>query len=230
MGYLAEKIALTELGKIINGIFDKSPVQDPHIMVMAIGDAFEDQAPLQVTQFESDVRIVEQLTSLYLEGNGGGNGSEGYDVPWYFAAKRTAVDSFDKRGKRGYIFTMGDEPPPPKGLTNKELKRIFGEGVEESYISSADMLRLAQEKYNVFHIVVEEGSNCSYKSSRDKTVNDWDKLLGKKTLLLKNSDYLAEVILATMMINEGKEPEEVFASFENARAVEQIKYSIRYSE
>ena len=42
------------------------PVADPHMMIMGVGDAWCDRAPLQVTQFEPDIRIAEQLTDRAL--------------------------------------------------------------------------------------------------------------------------------------------------------------------
>src|SRR5690606_19002341 len=78
MGYLAEAIVKTDLGKIMEYIYTKKPVTDPHIMVAAVGDEL-DYAPLQVSQFESQVEpAVSQIEKIWLEGNGHGNGGESY--------------------------------------------------------------------------------------------------------------------------------------------------------
>ncbi|HAO33838.1 MAG TPA: hypothetical protein DCQ84_12920, partial [Candidatus Competibacteraceae bacterium] len=58
------------------------------------------------------IRIARQLRRLWLEKGGGGNACESYTLPWYFAATHTAIDCFEKRGKKGYLFTVGDEEPP----------------------------------------------------------------------------------------------------------------------
>ena len=101
MGMISDVIAREGLGVLFNGILDRKPVTDPHIMFMGIGDANCDKSPLQVSQFEADNRIVEQLTMLWLEKGGGGNNFESYNLPWYFAAFHTVHDSMEKRGKRG---------------------------------------------------------------------------------------------------------------------------------
>ena len=75
MGMVAEKIAKKGLGTLVESIHDRKPVTDPHIMMMAIGDINCDRAPLQVTQFEADLRISDQIVDLWLEGGGGGNRS-----------------------------------------------------------------------------------------------------------------------------------------------------------
>ena len=54
-------------------LYARKPVSDPHIMFMGVGDVQYDEAPLQVTQFEADIRIAEQLKTIWLEGHGGGN-------------------------------------------------------------------------------------------------------------------------------------------------------------
>ena len=41
----------------------------------------------------------------------------------YFAAMHTKIDSFIKRGKKGYLFTIGDEPVPGD-LTKEQIEII----------------------------------------------------------------------------------------------------------
>lgn len=223
MGMIAEALAVEGLGKLVEGILTRKPVEDPHIMVMAIGDAFCDRAPLQVSQFETDIRIAEQLKSLWLEGGGGGNAFESYDLPWYFAGRRTSIDCFEKRGKKGYIFTMGDEPPPPQGLASWRLNDIFGGGEQADY-TSADMLALAQEKYNVFHVIIEQGSYARTRPAEVK--NAWQKLLGKKAISLSDANYMTEVILSVMDVNEGKNPEDVINSWEDPKIKNVVRYAL----
>jgi hypothetical protein len=223
MGQYAEQLAVEGLGKLVEGIITRKPVEDPHIMVMAIGDAFCDRAPLQVSQFETDIRIAEQLKSLYIEEGGGGNAFESYDLPWYFAGRRTSIDCFEKRGKKGYIFTMGDEPPPPQGLGSTQLNDIFGGGEETSY-TSADMLALAQEKYNVFHVIIEQGSYARTRPTEVKSA--WQNLLGKKAIPLSDANYMTEVILSVMDVNEGKNPEDVINSWEDLKIKNVVRYAL----
>jgi hypothetical protein len=80
MGVLAEQLVVRGLNETFTALIDRAPVPDPHVMAMAIGDAYCDRAPLQVTQFEADLRIVEQLRMLWLEGGGGGNRGESYSL------------------------------------------------------------------------------------------------------------------------------------------------------
>ena len=112
---------IKKLNTLVTEIHSRQPVTDPHIMFMGIGDVRAgDRAPLQCTQFEADIRIAEQLKNIYLEGGGGGNDFESYALAWYFAAMHTSIDCFEKRNKKGYLFTIGDEGPTPD-ITNLEL-------------------------------------------------------------------------------------------------------------
>src|SRR5581483_4857808 len=114
MGFIAETIAKDGLPKLMEGIYEQMPVTDPHLMFMGIGDAAaHDEAPLQVSQFEAGaLPLIEQLRELWLEGGGGGNHCESYNLPWHFAAHKTAIDCYTKRGEKGYLITSGDEMPP----------------------------------------------------------------------------------------------------------------------
>lgn len=201
MGIIADVIARHGLGTLFQGILERKPISDPHLMFMAIGDANTDEAPLQVSQFEADNRIVDQLTKIYLEGNGGGNSFESYNLPWYFAAFHTEHDSFEKRGKRGYLFTIGDEEVPHP-LTAEQIKRFIGDDIERP-LSTVELLELAQRKYDVYHVVIEEGSHAS--RHRDRVLKGWRDLLGQKVIALKDHTKLAETIVSAIEVAEGRD-------------------------
>jgi hypothetical protein len=204
MGMIADVIAREGLGTLFTGILDRKPVSDPHVMFMGVGDANCDSAPLQVSQFEADNRIVEQLTQLWLEKGGGGNSFESYNLPWYFAAFHTAHDSMEKRGKRGYLFTVGDEEAPGD-LTRDQIKRIFNDDLQ-SELSTAEMLALAQRAYNVFHIVIEEGNHA--RRFKDRVVASWRNLLGQNVICLADHKKLAETIVSAIEVAEGRDAAE----------------------
>lgn len=201
MGKLADRIAREGLGTLFTGILNRKPVTDPHLMFMGVGDARCDRAPLQVSQFESDERIVDQLTKLYLEGGGGGNWFESYHLPWYFAAFHTEIDSMAKRGKRGYLFTVGDEEVP-EPLTSSEIKRVIGDDVQ-SDMTAQDLLDLARRKYDVFHIIIEEGHHAQVALGR--TQRGWRELLGQRVISLSDHTKLAETIVSAIEVAEGRD-------------------------
>lgn len=199
MGMIADYLAREGLGTLFNGILDRKPVTDPQLMFMAIGDANYDRAPLQVSQFESDNRIVDQLTKIWIEHGGGGNSFESYNLPWYFAATHTVTDAMEKRGKRGYLFTIGDEQVPDP-LTKDQIKKFIGDDVQ-SDLSSDDLLRMAQRDYDVFHVIIEEGSHA--RRYPDVVSSGWRNLLGQKVINLSDHKKLSEVIVSAIEVTEG---------------------------
>ncbi len=153
MGYLAEELALNSLNKAIMYLYENKPILYPQVMCCALGDCKSDKEPLQVTQFESDIRIIKQLTELRLEGGGGGNGGESYNLAWYFAANRTRTDCCEKRGRRGYLITIGDDYCH-RTLTSSEISRVFGDNAKYD-LSNEELIAAAEKKYNVFHICID---------------------------------------------------------------------------
>jgi hypothetical protein len=204
MGMLADVIAREGLGTLFTGILDRKPITDPHVMFMAIGDANCDRAPLQVSQFEADKRIIEQLTNIYIEHGGGGNDFESYNLPWYFAAFHTVHDSMEKRAKRGYLFTVGDEEAP-HALTKDQIKSFIGDDMEAA-LSPLDTLQLAQRLYDVYHVVIEEGSHA--RSHMGRVVDTWTELLGQRVIRLADHKKLAETIVSAIEVAEGRDAED----------------------
>lgn len=201
MGMIADVIARKGLGTLFTEILDRKPISDPHVMFMAIGDANHDRAPLQVSQFEADNRIVEQLTQIYIEHGGGGNCFESYNLPWYFAANHTEHDSLIKRGKRGYLFTIGDEEAP-HDLTPEQIEEFIGDRMERP-LSTAEMLADARRLYDVFHIVIEEGDHA--RLHLDRVMSSWTKLLGQRVIRLSDHTKLAETIVSAIEVAEGRD-------------------------
>lgn len=193
MGYLAEEIAKTSLNEIIMSIYKEKPIEDPQIMIMAIGDAFSDSAPLQVSQFESDIRIAEQLSDVYFEGCGGGNGGESYLAAWYFAARHTDIDSYELHGRKGYLFTIGDEPDH-KYLTREQIKNLFDDDVPND-LTEEELLKEVSEKYNVYHICV---GDYAWHNSDTK----WKKVLGERVTVLNDHTKIPKVIKDIITLTE----------------------------
>lgn len=199
MGIIADTIARQGLGTLFTGILDRKPISDPHVMFMAVGDVTSDHAPLQVSQFEADKRIIEQLTQIFIEGGGGGNHFESYNLPWYFAALHTVHDSMEKRGKRGYLFTVGDEEAPPP-LTRSQIKQFIGDDIQ-AQISTKELLQLVQRTYNVFHVIIEEGDYAS--RHQGSVLDSWRNLLGQHVIRLADHRKLAETIVSAIEVAEG---------------------------
>lgn len=215
MGMLADVMAKEGLGVMVEEILKRKPVSDPHIMCMGIGDAYHDRAPLQVTQFEADITIAKQLEEIWIEKGGGANNFESYNLPWYFAAMHTSIDCFEKRNKKGYLFTIGDEEAPVKVLKT-QIQTIFGDSVEQDY-TTEQLLNMVSKMYHVYHIVVEEGSHARY--DLQGVMDSWVPLLGQRVLKLSDHKKLAEVVVSAIEVNEGKDVGSVVKSWSGSTSV-----------
>jgi hypothetical protein len=193
MGSLAEEIAKKALNTLITEVYDKKPIEDPQLMFMAIGDTECDESPLQVTQFESDIRIAEQLMDVWFEAGGGPNAGESYLAAWYYAAKHTTIDCFEKRGQKGFIFTIGDEPTL-KVLTRSDIKKFFGDDVQHDF-TAEELLNEVSRKYEVFHLIVRPCRNAT---------ESWKALLGQRAMLVTDHTKIPEIIESTMEVIVGK--------------------------
>ena len=217
MSVVLDALARKGLPTLTSELYARCPVTDPHIMCMGIGDAeMGDRAPLQVTQFEADIRIAKQLEQIYLERGGGGNHYESYLLAHYFAAHKTKIDCFTKRGHKGYLFTIGDEEPTPY-LRREDLKRVLGEAIEPERVSADDILTLASRQWEIFHVIVEEGSECHY--NLNGVVDKWTRLLGQRALRLKDHTKLAEVVVSAIQINEGADASRVVDTWDGQTAL-----------
>lgn len=219
MGYLAEEIAKNAMNETVTQIYDKQPVTNPHILCAAFGN-HADGAPLQVTQFEADIRVVEQLLDLWIER--GGNGYSGDTFVWYFAAKHTKIDSYLKRGKKGFLFTLGDDFCSEK-LNSNTIQHIFGD--KDDRYTPEELIAQASVMYEVFHIVTKPLS-YSY-------VESWQKLMPGRVAVVDAASisYLPQVITSIMQLTNGKPREEVLGQWEGdaktavAKAIQTISLS-----
>ena len=208
---------IKNLGTLVTEIHSRKPVSDPHIMFMGIGDvAAGDSAPLQCTQFEADIRIAEQLQNIYLEQGGGGNNYESYALAWYFASMKTSIDCFEKRGKKGYLFTIGDECPTP-GLSTRELEKVFGKSQYIKDLTKYELYDMVYKQYNVFHIIVEQGDY--YRRESNRVDLEWKELLGQNVLHLSDHTKLSEVIVSAIQVCEGSNLNDVIKSWDGNTSV-----------
>lgn len=162
------------LGVIITNLLKK--YKDIEFCVMGIGDLAYDQAPIQMSQFESDVRIAEALDKIYMEHGGGGNAFESYTTAWYMGLKRTKLDCFDKQNRKGIIITMGDEPMNPY-LPARQLNES-AKCSEQADIETEALYQEARKKFDIYHIAVDSPED-SYSYYADRIKKSFGKLLGQ---------------------------------------------------
>lgn len=195
MGNIPVMFAQDKLPGLMKMLLTQNTIPHPQILFVAIGDYFSDSAPLQIGQFESGLEMDDWLTKLYLEGGGGGGNHESYLMGLWWAATHAKMDCLLKRGKKGYLFTIGDERYYPT-LTKEEIKAVTGEDIQGD-LTAEEVVTMAEENFEIFRISVRSGSY------HDGNNPEWKKLLGQRAVFLDEPQLVCEFIASQIASMEG---------------------------
>ncbi len=185
-----------KLPQLLGLLLRKSYAKDPQILFGAIGDATCDRAPLQVGQFESDNRMDDDLSRILLEGGGGGQKTESYELALYFMARHTAADCYERRGKRGYLFIIGDEMAYPR-VKRGEVAAVIGDEAAAD-VPLAAILAEVTARWETYYILP---AGASYVGDSE-VLGFWRDLLGQNVIELADLDAVCETIALTVGLGE----------------------------
>jgi hypothetical protein len=193
MGEIPARLATSTLPAFMKALLDAG-VTSPQVLFMGVGCAIGDRAPLQVGQFESTERLMDQwLTWLFLEGGGGG-GNESYELALFFAARHTDLDCVRKRGRRGYFFITGDEPPNP-AISREQVLRVIGDALPDD-VPIAAVIEEVQRSYEPFFLIPDAGRARAVERS-------WRDLLGDRVVVMESPDDTSWVAAGLVSLLEG---------------------------
>ena len=194
MGHIPDELARRELPRFMK-ILGECGVADPQVLFLAVGDATSDRAPLQVGQFESTAELIDQwLTWSFLEGGGGAQDTESYELALYFLAQHTDMDCWNKRSKRGYMFMTGDERPYP-AVSRVQVEAILGDRVDED-IPTAAAIAALQRTFNPFFLIPDAGR-------RARCERAWRDLLGDQVICMESAADTCFVAAGIIALGEG---------------------------
>lgn len=194
MGKIPDLLARKELPHFMKSLMEFG-VTDPQVLFLAVGDAAADQAPLQVGQFESAEREMDQwLTWSFLEGGGGPLGTESYELALYFCARHTAMDCWEKRRTRGYLFLTGDERPYPL-LSRKQVKELIGDDLDDD-LPLARVVAEVSETYEPFFLIPDA-------KRRDRCERVWRDALGDRVICMEDPVDTCDVTSSLVALGQG---------------------------
>ena len=170
MGQAGVEVA-SKLNTIMTDLYKE--FTDIEFCVMGIGDLAYDHAPIQISQFESDVRIAEHLDKVWFEFGGGGNSYESYTAAWYMGCYHTKLDCW-KRDQKGVIITIGDEMLNPY-LSASVLSSKVGDPLQVD-VGTKELYDVAKEKYEIYHIDVKHGGR--WDNHMDKKKESFEGIIG----------------------------------------------------
>lgn len=191
--------AAVEVAKKLNIIMTKlyEQISDVEFMVMGIGDLAYDDCPIQASQFESDIRIAEQLDKIYFEFGGGGNNFESYTAAWYFGSRHTKLDCLN-RGRKGIIITMGDEqlnPYLPLKGRRSGLMEATGDNLQ-SDVETKDLYDEASQKFNIYHLDVSHGYRWDKEDEIEKSYKKYlDDIHFRKVTMNSIANEIVDIII-----------------------------------
>jgi hypothetical protein len=177
MGEIPARLAKEELPHFMKLLMD-CKIPDPQILFMAVGDATCDRAALQVGQFESTAELMDKwLTWSFLEGGGGGQSTESYELALYLLATHTAMDCWIKRKKRGYLLMTGDELPYP-AVSKDQVEAIIGDKLDDD-VPIEEVVAELQETFEPFFLIPDQ-------DRRARCERRWRDLLGDHVICMSD--------------------------------------------
>jgi hypothetical protein len=191
------RVMQTKLGALMRTLIQKGFVDHPQILFGAVGDAYCDRVPLQIGQFESGLEMDDDLGKIYLEGGGGGQIHETYELAMYFMARHTSIDCYERRSHKGYLFTIGDEKPYPV-VRRDHVREHIGDGLKRD-VPVEQIVAEVQQRYEYFHIIP---TNTSHGRNPEVQAR-WKELLGERVLLLDDEAAVCETIALAIGLCEG---------------------------
>lgn len=186
------------------------------ISFVAIGDAYSDRYPLQVTDFTKEAELDENLTSLYPEGCGGGGARETYELAAYYYATRCEMPKALPTPRPVFIF-IGDEGFYSK-VNRGHIKALMGDPPKTDLIS-AEVFEQLKKKFETYILRVEY-----YDSVKDEDIQkEWAGVLGDhRVIFLAHPRRVVDVILGILAAHV-----DMFATFQERIEIRQTPEQVK---
>ena len=164
------RLVYDKLPMFYGQIEQKGYLDDFDISFCAVGDAYSDKYPLQVADFAKGLELDAWMEKIVLEGNGGGQQSESYELAAYYLLKMTEFES----DANPVIFFIGDESPYP--TVNVDQAKAFKIPVSESIDPFADLRKKFNN--NVYMLLNKYGGRFV-----DKITDSWTSRLAPEHVI-----------------------------------------------
>lgn len=181
---------------------------DFEICFMAIGDAYcNEKYPLQVRPFAKGLELKDRLKELVIEGGGGGQTTETYELAALFAAQKVEMP----KAVKPVIIFIGDEQCYDT-ISPDHAKKLLGIDLQKS-LSTEAVFKQLKDKYSVYVIRKPYGSSAGNTlSDEDRRISaHWARLIGDDHISnLPEANRVVDVIFGILAKETGR-----IAYFEN---------------
>jgi hypothetical protein len=166
-------------------MFSKLPYME--ISFSAVGDAHSDEYPIQVRPFSKGRDLESELKELVIEGGGGGQDTESYELTALYYARNVKMPNAIKP----ILILIGDESY--YSTISKVHAKLAHVTLEEYSINTKDVFKELREKYSVYLI------RKPYDRDDSKIRNKWIELLGEERIAtLPSADRVVDVIFGIL--------------------------------
>lgn len=167
--------------------------EDFELSFGAVGDAYSDQYPIQIRPFAKGRDMEKQLKELVIEGGGGGQCQESYELTALYYAKNAEMPN----AKRPIMIIIGDEGYYEEIITKQASMAHVK--TQES-LSTKDVFEELQKKFSVYLI-----RKPYHGSDDDRIQKKWEKLIGKEHIaVLPAADRVVDVIFGILAQEKNK--------------------------
>ncbi len=175
--------------------------KDLEIAFGAIGDAYSDNYPLQIRPFARGTKLKERMEELVIEGGGGGQVCETYELAALYCLHNVAIP----RAVKPILIMIGDEKPY-EGIAPDLAKNIAGVNLQK-HASTEEVFQALQNKFAVYLIRKPYGtSGGNAMTSEDQEIRRrWIKLLGEDHVVeLPDASRVVDVIFGILAKETGR--------------------------
>ncbi len=170
----------------------------------AIGDAHNgERYPLQVRPFAKGLDLEKRLKELIIEGNGGGQGTETYELAALYALKNIKMP----KAIKPIIIFIGDEKT--YSVVSKDMAETYCNVKLDKAMPTKDIFEALKEKMSVYFIQKSygSGSGTTNNISDDDRSNfkHWSELVGEDHIaVLPSADRVVDVIFGILAKETGR--------------------------
>ncbi|MBU0666032.1 MAG: hypothetical protein ABIC91_03665 [Nanoarchaeota archaeon] len=158
------------------------------LAVIAIGDAYVDERPLQVVDFSKGADLVKGVNKIFPEGGGGSFGRESYELAAYYLVNHCKTPNMTK-SKPLLIFACDENFYD--SVKSSQVKGLIGDNV--SAISTNDIMKSLDEKFDTYILRPEPSGPCDVYRQAE---SHWKKYVdNQKVLKMSNPERLVDCII-----------------------------------
>lgn len=190
--------AMGDIMAMLNGIRHR---YNPQLATSVVQDVQDEHPVLQMSQFETDERVAEQIR-LLIPDHDGGDGTEDYQLALAYLMLAVDTDINNFYGLKGYGFIVGDQigrdtVPNKSDYADDDVLKFLGVKMQSKMKTKA-VAKEVLKKWHMFYIAVGRGGH----------VVDWwlDKLGAGRVVVCPDPHKLAEVQAALVYATETEQP------------------------